>query len=239
MSPIVRLAAPAFLIALAGCAQSPIATGPLESKINQARGGDFGTCYTNVHSAAIALDEAEAGLAEIKAHQGWTSQSVYDDAVRAVDKALADRAAAEEACNARTAVLEDKIPEIEGRLDDHEARLKELERVREIVRGVTFATGSARLTAEAKTVLNVVANRLQRSPIPVEVAGHASSTGTPEMNMKLSQRRAESVRDYLISQGVDASILSARGYGVTEPIADNSTQAGRRANQRVELRFRQ
>jgi len=73
----------------------------------------------------------------------------------------------------------------------------------------------------------------------VEIAGHASTTGTPEMNMKLSQARAESVRAYLVSRGVDGKMLSAKGYGITQPIADNGTAEGRRANQRVELRFRQ
>jgi len=236
---IIRLALPVSLLALGGCAQAPIDTGPLESQINAAKSGDFGTCYTNVHAAAVALEKAEKGLAEVKGHQGFTSQSVYDDAMAAVKKASAARSSAETACNARTAALEAEMPGIKSTLADHEKRLKELEKVREIVRGVTFVTGSAKLTAQARTVLDVVANRLERSPIPVEIAGHASTTGTPEMNMKLSQARAESVRAYLVSRGVDGKMLSAKGYGITQPIADNGTAEGRRANQRVELRFRQ
>ena len=57
--------------------------------------------------------------------------------------------------------------------------------------------------------------------------------------MELSQRRAESVRKYLISRGVNAENLTARGYGQTQPVASNDTKEGRDANKRVELRFKQ
>jgi len=237
VNTIARLAIPASLLVLAGCAQTPIDYAPLESKIGQTKSGDFGTCFTHVHSAAVALEKAEAGLAVVKNAGGYTSQITYDNAVAAVDKAMADRTAAEEACNARTATLEKDMADVQATLENHEKRLKELEKVREIVRGVTFETGSAKLTRAAKVVLDVVANRLMRSPIKVEVAGHASSTGTPERNMVLSQARADSVRAYLISQGVDGSMLTAKGYGISEPIATNDTKDGRMANQRVELRY--
>ena len=55
--------------------------------------------------------------------------------------------------------------------------------------------------------------------------------------MKLSEARAESVKAYLVKRGVDASMITARGYGITKPIADNSTKAGQRANQRIELTY--
>jgi outer membrane protein OmpA-like peptidoglycan-associated protein len=230
---------PASLLILGGCASHPVDYSALESKVGQAKSGDFGTCYTNIHSAASALEEAEANLARIKAFPDFTSKSTVDAAIAKVNMALADKAAADEACNARTAVLEKDMVDVKKTLANHEMRLKELEKVREIVRGVTFQTGSAKLTREAQVVLDVVANRLQRSPIPVQIAGHASSTGTPEMNMKLSQARAESVMRFLVSRGVDPKLLTAKGYGITQPIATNETADGRRANQRVELRFRE
>ena len=69
----------------------------------------------------------------------------------------------------------------------------------------------------------------------VKITGHTDSIGTPEYNMKLSLKRAEAVRDYLVSLGADASKLEVSGEGETKPIADNKTAAGRAKNRRVEV----
>ena len=69
----------------------------------------------------------------------------------------------------------------------------------------------------------------------VEVAGHTDSIGTDSYNMGLSLRRANAVRDYLISKGIAAENLTAKGYGESQPVADNQTAAGRFKNRRVEL----
>jgi OOP family OmpA-OmpF porin len=71
--------------------------------------------------------------------------------------------------------------------------------------------------------------------VVVEVAGHTDSVGSEEYNMGLSDRRANSVKDYLISQGITATRLTARGYGESQPVASNDTDAGRAQNRRVEL----
>jgi OOP family OmpA-OmpF porin len=71
----------------------------------------------------------------------------------------------------------------------------------------------------------------------VEVAGHTSSTGPAEYNQVLSERRAQSVADYLISTGLNADRFTVRGYGESEPVADNGTAQGRALNRRVELRI--
>ena len=69
----------------------------------------------------------------------------------------------------------------------------------------------------------------------IEVEGHTDSVGSDEYNQKLSEQRASSVRDYLISQGLRADILTAKGFGETTPVATNDTAAGRQQNRRVEL----
>lgn len=69
----------------------------------------------------------------------------------------------------------------------------------------------------------------------IEVAGHSDSTGPAEPNMRLSQQRAESVRGVLIEAGVPAGVVTARGYGSTQPVADDATEQGRAANRRVEI----
>jgi OOP family OmpA-OmpF porin len=103
-----------------------------------------------------------------------------------------------------------------------------------ILEGVTFATNSAVLTEASKPILDDAAKGLRQHPkLVVEVQGHTDSTGSPDYNLQLSQRRAESVREYLISQGVSPSQLTAKGYGQTQPIASNSTTAGRAQNRRV------
>ncbi|HEY8537955.1 MAG TPA: OmpA family protein, partial [Steroidobacteraceae bacterium] len=103
--------------------------------------------------------------------------------------------------------------------------------------GVNFELNSARLTPSSREVLDAVAADLKKYPrLRIELQGHTDSTGSDSYNLDLSQRRAEAVRDYLIEQGVSPQQLTAKGYGETEPIADNSTAAGRAANRRVVMR---
>ena len=99
-----------------------------------------------------------------------------------------------------------------------------------------FAYNSAQLTQGARLVLDQAAYDLRQSPNKqVEVAGHTDSRGSEDYNVKLSQRRALSVTEYLIKQGIDSQRLTVRGYGESQPIASNDTDAGRAANRRVEL----
>ena len=102
--------------------------------------------------------------------------------------------------------------------------------------GVNFEFDSAKLTGDSGETLDRVAASLRDWPeIRVEIGGHSDSKGGDEYNRSLSQRRAESVRDYLVSKGVKASRLEAKGYGETRPEADNDTAEGRAKNRRVEL----
>jgi OOP family OmpA-OmpF porin len=105
-----------------------------------------------------------------------------------------------------------------------------------VLEGVEFKLNSAELTDEAKAELLDDAAKLKANPdANYEVAGHTDSTGSAAYNKSLSQARAESVRNYLISQGASAASLTAVGYGEERPIADNSTEGGRQVNRRVEL----
>ncbi|MDQ7014786.1 MAG: OmpA family protein, partial [Gammaproteobacteria bacterium] len=98
------------------------------------------------------------------------------------------------------------------------------------------AYGFQLLSESAKQAWEKVADRLIDSPdLHAELAGYTDSSGSEELNQQLAQQRAESVRDYLISLGVDGDRLTATGYGESDPIADNSTAEGRKANRRVEL----
>jgi outer membrane protein OmpA-like peptidoglycan-associated protein len=104
------------------------------------------------------------------------------------------------------------------------------------LQGVNFETNSATLTADSRPVLDAVAADLKQYPrLKIEVQGHTDNVGADAYNLGLSQRRAASVREYLVTQGVGADQLSAKGYGETQPLADNTTPAGRKENRRVVL----
>lgn len=103
---------------------------------------------------------------------------------------------------------------------------------------IHFAFDSALLTHEAKSVLNSRISAINTNPSAVSVEGYTDSTGSDEYNLGLSQRRAQSVVNYLVSQGVDSSKLQAVGYGESSPISSNATREGRTQNRRVEIRNR-
>ncbi|MEE4304768.1 MAG: OmpA family protein [Wenzhouxiangella sp.] len=101
---------------------------------------------------------------------------------------------------------------------------------------VTFDLDSASLRSEFFEVLNSVALVLDEYEKTVLVIdGHTDSTGARDYNMALSERRAESVGDYLVAQGIDPVRLATYGYGPDHPVASNETEDGRQANRRVEL----
>ena len=100
--------------------------------------------------------------------------------------------------------------------------------------GVTFEYNSARLKPESRTALDAVATDLKKYPrLEIELQGHTDDKGSDAYNLKLSQQRADSVRTYLLDQGVPAGQLTAKGYGESQPIEDNKTEAGRARNRRV------
>jgi OmpA-OmpF porin, OOP family len=102
----------------------------------------------------------------------------------------------------------------------------------------TFDTGKADLKPDGKAKLDDVAAKLKQPGVTVEsmtVTGHTDSVGSAASNQRLSERRAGAVKDYLVSQGIDGSKIRTQGKGLTQPVADNKTAAGRAQNRRVEL----
>ena len=100
-----------------------------------------------------------------------------------------------------------------------------------------FATDSATLTPHAKSTLDEFVAAGQNVQLrQVDVSGYTDSTGAASHNMRLSQRRAESVLQYLKSNGLRSENYSAQGFGAANPVASNSTTAGRAKNRRVEIR---
>ena len=104
---------------------------------------------------------------------------------------------------------------------------------------ILFDFNSAALRPESQQTLRDLAGNFQRyTDETVTVEGHTDNVGSPEYNQGLSERRAYSVRDYLVNQGVSPSRVSAVGFGETKPKASNETPEGRQLNRRVEIHIR-
>jgi OmpA-OmpF porin, OOP family len=105
-----------------------------------------------------------------------------------------------------------------------------------ILGGVLFDTNKSEIKPEFNPELDAVVTVLEKNlALNVKIKGHTDSTGTAAYNMKLSENRAKAVMEYLIKKGIDKDRLSAKGYGLTQPIASNDTKEGRAKNRRVEL----
>jgi outer membrane protein OmpA-like peptidoglycan-associated protein len=103
---------------------------------------------------------------------------------------------------------------------------------------VTFATGSANLSPNFRSTLDKVASTLgEYEKTYVDVLGHTDSVGTDASNQTLSEQRARTVADYLSMKGVQRARLATKGYGESQPRDSNTTEEGRAANRRVEIRL--
>jgi OOP family OmpA-OmpF porin len=105
-----------------------------------------------------------------------------------------------------------------------------------VLRNVLFGNDSARLSPAGRAALDEAVPRLQGAKVEsVMITGHTDSRGPDAYNMGLSERRANAVSDYLVSQGVAADMLTTRGAGEANPVASNATREGRAQNRRVEI----
>lgn len=103
---------------------------------------------------------------------------------------------------------------------------------------VLFDTGKSTLRASSYVELNELVELLKRKKnMTIELGGHTDNQGSEASNLTLSQNRANAVKKYLISKGIDASRIAAVGYGESQPVADNETSAGRQANRRTEVQI--
>jgi outer membrane protein OmpA-like peptidoglycan-associated protein len=101
---------------------------------------------------------------------------------------------------------------------------------------VLFETGKYALSQDAQLKLAKLSGIIQAHPgLNLAIEGHTDTTGSADFNMKLSQQRADTVREFLISQGLSPDTITAKGMGQDNPVADNSTAAGRKQNRRVEI----
>jgi OOP family OmpA-OmpF porin len=107
-----------------------------------------------------------------------------------------------------------------------------------VIEGINFKTGSAEILPGSYAILDRALKVLQDFPdVNLEISGHTDNKGKAEYNRNLSQQRANSVKLYFVSRGVASNRLTAIGYGMDRPVADNTTAAGRATNRRTEFRL--
>lgn len=105
-----------------------------------------------------------------------------------------------------------------------------------VLNNIFFESGRAELKPISYVELNKAVDLLEKNPtMVIEIGGHTDNLGSDELNLKLSQSRADAVRDYMILAGIDEARIRSKGYGESTPIEDNSTEEGRAANRRTEF----
>lgn len=181
----------------------------------------------------IARARAQSRLYEDQ-RQALSQQSErarLDARTREVDRARADATIARDDADAARLESEDLQRQIE------ELNARETDRGLVVTLGdLLFATGRSELTGGAGPNLNRLATFLREYPDrTVYIEGHTDSVGSAESNYLLSQRRAESVRSYLVGQGIAPNRLTTAGLGQGSPVASNDTATGRQQNRRVEV----
>jgi OOP family OmpA-OmpF porin len=109
-----------------------------------------------------------------------------------------------------------------------------------VVQGIYFDQGKATIRRQSTPTLDGAVNVLKEYPsISLEISGHTSSEGDPGFNQKLSQDRADAVKQWLVDRGIAPERIKTRGAGADEPIANNKTAAGRVKNRRIEFKVLQ
>jgi len=194
-------------------------------------------------AAAQAQADQEAQQrqqAEQDRQKAEQAKAEADQARQQAEQAQATAEAQQQAAEAQAHQAEQDKEQTRQRLMQ---QLNQVLETRETARGlivnmpdVLFDTGKYTLKPGARERLAKVAGILQAYPgLTVQVEGYTDSTGTPEFNQQLSEQRASSVRDYLVQQGVSTNSITSQGFGETQPVASNSTAAGRQLNRRVDM----
>lgn len=105
-----------------------------------------------------------------------------------------------------------------------------------ILRGIEFATAKSTITGKSEKILNNALKAMQKMPdLEFQIKGHTDDVGSRETNLKLSQERADAVKEWLVNKGIDANRLTAVGVGPDEPLVPNTSEANKQRNRRVEF----
>ena len=217
--------------AQAAKAQADIDTVNAQAAKAQAE-SDAAKARTDAADAQSATAKAKSDMADSQAASAEAIAAAQADAEKSRLATLQAQQAAQQADSDKAAMR--------ARLSE---QLNSILQTRDSARGlivsmsdVLFDTGKYSLKPGAREKLAKVAGILLAYPgLDIEVGGYTDNVGGDEMNQKLSENRAGSVRDYLVQEGVSTNSVTARGFGETLPVASNDSAAGRQRNRRVEL----
>lgn len=209
-----------------------------EKKFAANLGGSLGLRVMLGKKKEKATDDNGAALAAAEAARKAAEQAAAEEAARkAAEEAARKKAYDDSVANAAAEAARKAAEAEEAARKAHEAALAELAKALDIQ--TLFDFDSSDLTDDAKSNLDKVAEYLKvNDAIKVEVGGHTDNMGSDEYNKALSQRRAESVINYLTGKGIDKARLTAVGYGKDKPIATNDTEEGRHQNRRIEFKVK-
>ncbi len=214
--------------------------------------------YEDARLVTLRKQAAERQQAEVDARQAAQLQAAQAQVQAAQAQAAAQQAdAAKAQADAERARAEAQAAEAQSQAAQAQKSAQDANSIRERLRNqlnsvlatsetarglivnmsdVLFDTGKYSLKPDTKIALAKVAGILQAYPgLKLQVEGYTDSVGSDEYNQKLSENRAAAVRDFLVGQGVSMGNISATGFGKNQPVADNSTAAGRAQNRRVNL----
>src|SRR5208283_3887952 len=176
--------------------------------------------------------EAEAAAAQAKMNAAEAKAKADAEAAALAAKAQAARAEAARAQAATAALRAELLKQLNDVLQTTDTPRGLVVNMADVL----FETGKYALSADAQLKLAKLSGIIQAHPgLNLAIEGYTDTTGTADFNLKLSQQRADVVRTFLISQGLSPDTITSTGLGEANPIADNSTSAGRKLNRRVEI----
>ena len=182
----------------------------------------------------ILLDQKQQALADLEQWKQQQAVATRQQLGQAKDQLASSQQALDSERQARVAA-EQRTADALSKLRGMSTKQDERGLVLTLTGSVLFATGKSELLPGAQKKLDDVVAALKEDPRSITIVGHTDSVGSDDMNMQLSQKRAEAVRNYISTHGVAGDRVQAQGMGKTQPIADNKTAEGRANNRRVEI----
>ena len=215
-----------------------------QERIGEERSGKASTFAADLDAERTRLAQTNKAMTDQQNDAVLREARLKAEADSAAARLKRAAAAREDSLNK---LLAEERAKAEARQNEARNKLNELQskliQVTQDARGIIlsmsdilFDVDKATLKPDLQTSLAKIAGILSvYQELDVSVEGHTDNTGTAEHNMKLSEQRAQNVLDFLVKQGIEGKRLSAKGYGMTMPVADNATKEGRQKNRRVDL----
>lgn len=198
-------------------AEAEAAAAQAQAQADKAKADTAAAIQSQLAATKGALNQTQSQLQQ-------TSQQLQQTAAQAADQ-------------------KKQLADLEAKLKDARDTIAKIAAVKDTDQGmvitlqgeVLFKTGKYDLKPAAMAKLDQIADALRGKEAPMVVYGYTDNVGTYDNNMTLSQNRAQSVRDYLVSKGIPQDLISAQGKGPDSPVADNNSVEGRAQNRRVEI----